>query len=71
MPRTGRTSTGAAKTSTQRNRERRARLSTSGMRALHCLITREAGQALDALTADGTTQSQAVSAALIVAAIRD
>lgn len=68
-PRRGRPPTGEALSSTERNRDRRDRLAREGCRILGSVVlTPEAASALDRLTADGRTISDAISAALLAAA---
>lgn len=67
-PRRGRPPTGEPMSSTHRNQVRRERLAREGCRLLGSVVlTPDAAAALDRLTADGRTISDAICAALLAA----
>jgi hypothetical protein len=67
-PRRGRPASGAAKSSTERNRQRRERIAREGGSAIHVMLDARATKALAALRKGGATIDEAVSAALLAAA---
>lgn len=69
-PTRGRPPTGAAKTSTERNAERRERLKQEGWRSVTALLDPAAAAALERLCAAGLTIDQAVGQALVAHAAR-